>query len=175
MKPQFTDAVATALQNAVQRAQESRHTQVTENHLWIVFLQEKQGYFARLFHEIFPSSAPFVASLEKSLSQEATFETEQMPAISPSLQQVISKASLLAEKGNDSYVGSDHIFRALIESTKEPFASFKKQHPVSEKKIEDTLQRLRGSHMMDSPSAESKLQALDKYCTNLTKRAKEGK
>lgn len=175
MMPQFTDAVTQALQTAVQIAEERQHTQVTENHLWAAFLADSKGYFYTLFTSVFPSLETWRTSLEQALAKETTFATKQQPTIASSLQQVIGSATALAEKNKDAYVGSDHIFRALFDSPREPFASFKKKHPISQQFLEDTLQRLRGSHMLDSPSAESKLQALEKYCTNLTKRAKEGK
>ena len=41
--------------------------------------------------------------------------------------------------------------------------------------VEELIKRIRGDRHMDSPSAESNLQTLEKYCKNLTALAQEGK
>ena len=72
-------------------------------------------------------------------------------------------------------MASDHLLLAFFEKGKEPLSSWKKQNHLSSSEIEKKIKEIRGNKSMDSPTAESGLQTLQKYCKNLTSLAKEGK
>src|SRR4029077_13118382 len=81
----------------------------------------------------------------------------------------------IAKEWKDSYLSSDHFFLAFWKNSGEPFSSWKSAYKLSVKDIERTIQTIRGDRHMDSPSAELNLQALEKYCKNLTELAQKGK
>lgn len=176
MAPQFTEAVAAALEEAFQKAQELNHTQVTENHLLLSFFADPQGYF-----QTFASSAglnphSLIQALEKEVKHTPVFTGgAQSPALAPELQKRIAEAQAIAKKWNDTYLSSDHFLWAFWQNAKEPFASWKKGNKLSLKEVEERIKQIRGDKQMDSPTAEEGLRALDKFCKNLTSLAKEGK
>lgn len=175
MQPQFTDSAREAIEKAFQFAKEHHHTQVTQNHLLHAFLQDPKSYFSTLFAALECDPSPLLPLLEAALKNQPTFSSAQDPALSPALQQEIFDAGALAKKWKDTYISSDHFFYIFWQSSSEPFSSWKKKTALSLKRVEETIKHIRGSTSMDSPSAESALQALDKYCINLTERAKLGK
>ncbi len=166
MNPQFTEPVTEALQKAVELARSMKHTQVTEHHLLYALFAEAEGYFATFASGLKLDPQELLAQIETELKKLPTFTgTPSEPAISPSLQASLSKAQAIAQKWNDTYIATDHLLLAL------PFAGWKQ--PLSE--LEKKVKEIRGDHSMDSPTAESSLQTLEKYCKNLSALARSGK
>lgn len=176
MTPQLTDAAADALQKGFQLARSKGHAQCTENHLLHAFLQDTRGYFASLVTSCGCDGPALVSQVEAAIGKTATFAGEpQEPALSSSLENLIRSAGRAAKEWGDTYIGSDHLFFAFWQSHSEPFATSKNKTKLTLSTVKEKIHSLRGTTKMDSPSAETGLQALDKYCKNLTARAKEGK
>ena len=176
MAPQFTEAVTAAIQEAFQYAQASGHTEVGENHLLRALLIDPEGYFASLCQSAHIDPSILLKQTESALQSLPTFAgAAQSPQIAVGLQHRIQEAEKIAKNWNDSYISSDHLFLAYWDRAVEPFASFVKVSKKSRKEIEAEIQKLRGGRHMDSPSGESNLKALEKYCKNLTALAKQGK
>jgi ATP-dependent Clp protease ATP-binding subunit ClpB len=176
MSPQFTEPVQHALEQAFESATEHSHTEVTDNHLLLALFEDPQGYCALLSTSLQLDSKQLIAQLKEALKKAPTFSgAAQPPQVSQSLQQTILNAQQIAKQWGDAYVSSDHLFYAYWQGKMEPFSSWKKSSPVSLKELHAKIQQIRGTTKMDTPTAESTLNALDKYCKNLTGLAKEGK
>lgn len=176
MAPQFTESVREAIEKAFQYAQEQNHTEVGENHLIFAFLQDPQGYFSTLANGLNLDPQSLISQLKSALARAPTFSgTPQAPSVSAQLQNSIAQAQAIAKKWEDTYLSTDHFFYAFWQSNSEPFASWKKGSRYQLKEVEDKIKQIRGTTRMDSPTAESNIKSLEKYCKNLTSLAKEGK
>ncbi len=176
MAPQFTDSMRDALEQAFAYAQEKHHTEVGENHLLFALLQDPQGYFSTLATSLNLNPGALLKQVEQTLARAAVFEeSSQPPALSVDLHSRIAEAQAIAKKWGDTYLSTDHFFYAFWQSAKEPFASWKKTSPFKLGEVEKQIKQMRGTTRMDSPTAEASIQALNKYCRNLTSLAKEGK
>lgn len=177
MEQHFTEAVAQALQKAFSKAQESNHTEVTENHLLSAFLEDPQGYFCSILNNLNADPAPLHLQVEKSISRLPSFTGKEpgQPQPSRNLQARIVDAQGLARQWKDSYTSSDHFLTSFWKNGGEPFISWKNQTGISLKDLEAHIKKIRGDRQMDSPTSEDSIQALEKYCRNLTKIAREGK
>ncbi len=177
MNPNFTDAVTTALQQAFTDAQARKNTEVTENHLLHAFLSDPKGYFISILDNLNTKPDKLVGDVDKALARVPTFSgtTSQSPNAAQSLQQRISDAQAIARQWKDSYISSDHFLMAYWKNGGDPFASWKQPYGIDVKQVEEQIKNIRGDRHMDSPSAESSLQTLEKFCKNLSKLAKEGK
>ncbi len=173
----FTESVTIALQNAFAEAQRRNQTEVTENHLLGAFLQDPQGYFHSILTHLGTQPQVLLREVERDLSHLPTFSgpTTQPPNPSRSLQSRIADAQNIAKSWNDSYTGSDHFLVSYWKNGGEPFAEWKKRSQLSLHQVEEQIKKMRGDRHMDSPTAESNLQALEKYCKNLTELARQGK
>lgn len=172
----FTDAASQALQNAVLLAKEFRHTQIEESHLLLGFLEQEDGYFRMLMNSLELPCDSLIKELKSFLPTLATFAgAPGEPSPSRSLENRIREAEALAQKQKDSYVSSDHFFSVFWKNGGEPLASWKKRYPLTQNQIDSEIKKIRGTTTMDSPSSEGALQALNKYCKNLTEIAKTGK
>lgn len=177
MPQNFTDAVTQALEQAFTDAQQRKNTEVTDNHLLMGFLKDPEGYFTSLLSEL--GNDPF--ALEKMVQQHIdrlpTFSgsANEPPSGSRSLQSRIADAQAIAQQWKDTYTGSDHFLYSYWKNGGEPFSEWKKTSKASLKEVEEVIKKIRGGRHMDSPSAESGLQTLEKYCKNLTALARAGK
>jgi len=178
MSQQFTDSVTEALQGAFAEAQRRNQTQVTENHLLWAFLQDSKGYFNSILSSLETKPQTLLREVEHHLEHLSTFADgngAQPPSASRDLQSRIADAQNIAQNWKDSYTSSDHFLVSYWKNGGEPFSSWKNSTPFSLKQVEEQIKKIRGDRRMDSPSAESNLQALDKYCKNLTELARKGK
>lgn len=176
MNSNFTDTVSQALQRAFSRAEEKKNTEVTENHLLRAFLSDSEGYFASILESLHAKSFELVQLLDHHLEHLPTFSKDpKAPNPSMGLQRRIKDAQTIAQSWSDTYIGSDHFFLSFWRDSVEPLLSWKKNYPFSVIDLEEQIKKIRGGRHMDSPSAESSLQTLQKYCKDLTKLAREGK
>lgn len=176
MNPNFTDAVANSLQQAVTEAQKRKNTEVTENHLLLAFLDEPQGYFFSILDNLNTQPNQLIHDVRDSLTHVPTFSGEaRQPIPAANLQQRISDAQAIARQWKDSYVSSDHFLIAYWKNGGEPFTTWKQRYGLNIKQVEEQIKNIRGDRHMDSPTAESSLQTLEKYCKNLSALAREGK
>lgn len=176
MTPNFTDAVNTALQQAFSEAQSRKNTEVTENHLLWAFLSDHQGYFYSVLEKLDTDPAALFREVSTHLDRIPTYSgAAQQPHAGRSLQERIAAAQNFAKLWKDSYVSSDHFLCAYWKDSGEPFASWRYKTGTTLKQLEEHVKKIRGDRHMDSPSAESTLQSLEKYCKNLSALAKSGK
>lgn len=174
--PQFTEAVAAALEEAFASAAAKSHTEVTENHLLYALLLDPKGYFSLIGEKAELNLPLLLKNLKIALDRLPSFTSEPIePKVSMSLQQKIQLASQFAKKMGDSYISSDHLFLAFWQSPIEPLASMQKGTKVSLKDLEEEIKKIRGNRHMDSPTGEAHLKALEKFCKNLTNLALLGK
>ncbi len=176
MAQNFTDSVASALQEAFRDAQERNNTEVTENHLLAAFLQKPDEYFSSILSNMGAKPETLLTLVEKDLAKLATYSNSgQQPNASRSLAARIAEAETIAKEWKDSYISQDHFLIAYWKNAGEPFLQWKSKSGISLKDLEDQIKRIRGERHMDSPNAEAGLQTLEKYCKNLTALAKQGK
>jgi ATP-dependent Clp protease ATP-binding subunit ClpB len=176
MPPQFTEALSHAIEEAFQYAQSKAHTEVTENHLLRSLLLDPQGYFSSICTALGLNPSLFLPQVESALQTLPTFTgSPGNPQVSYGLQQKIQEAEKIAKSWNDTYISSDHLFLAFWQKPTEPFSSWKKISKKTAQEVEAEIKKLRGSRHMDSPSAESNIKSLEKFCKNLTALARSGK
>ena len=176
MEQNFTEAVTAAIQEAVSDARNRKNTEVNENHLLFAFLDDPEGYFNSILSNLKTDTHKLLQDTLNSLSKAPTFSGDsQEPTPSKSLQHRISEAQAIAKSWKDSYTSSDHFLVAYWKNAGEPFATWKKNTGISLSQLEQQIKQIRGDRHMDSPSAESSMQAIEKYTKNLTSLAREGK
>lgn len=177
MAQNFTESVTSALERAFQFAQEIKQTEVTDNHLLLAFLEEPQGLFSSILTSLGTDPRSLAVEVKRSLLKLPTFsgESAQAPGTARNLQNRIADAQTIAQKWKDSYTGTDAFLLSYWKNGGEPMDAWKKKTGISQQQLEDYIKKIRGDRHMDSPNAEATLQALDKYCKNLTKLASEGK
>ena len=176
MNPQFTEVVQTALDEAFQFARNKAHIELSENHLLRALLTDARSYFSSLTQTIGIDPVHLLKQIESTLESAPAFaQNPQPPQANPGLHQKIAEANQIASQWGDTFIGSDHLLLAFFEKPTEPLASFKKGSKRTLAEVEAEIRKVRGSKHLDSPTAESNLKALEKYCRSLTALARQGK
>lgn len=176
MNAQFTEAVATAFQEAYNLAKQKHHTELSVNHVLLAFFQDQDGYFPMICNTLKLETQALVEALRKAVQSTPSYtQNPKDPAVQTKLQAVIEEAGALAQEWKDSYISADHLFYVLWKDAEEPLLSFKNRSRLSLEHIKKTIFEIRGDRHMDSPTSEQNLQVLEKYCKNLTALAKAGK
>ncbi len=175
MAQNFTESVTNALNSAFNEAKQLKQTEVTENHLLKAFLNEPEGYFASILTDLNGDPMLLLKEAERAISKVPTYSSPSEPQIGRSLQNRLSEAETIMREFKDTYLATDHILLAFWKNAGEPFESWKKKTGRSYKQAEEVVKGIRAGKHIDSPTAESSLKTLDKYCKNLTALARGGK
>ncbi|MEZ8415269.1 ATP-dependent chaperone ClpB [Vibrio splendidus] len=80
----------------------------------------------------------------------------------------------VAQKRQDSYISSEVFLLAAIED-KGPLGKLLKELGLTEQKLSQAIEQVRGGQKVDDPNAEDRRQALEKFTIDLTERAEQGK
>src|ERR1700688_4127939 len=96
------------------------------------------------------------------------------PQLSRESLAAITTAQHLATELDDEYVSTEHLLVGLATGDSDT-AKLLTGHGASPEALRDAFTKVRGSARVTSPDPEATYQALEKYSTDLTGRAREGK
>lgn len=177
MEQNFTDSVTHAIQSAFSMAQQHQNPEVGDNHLLLAFLEDDNGYFASLFEHFKLDPSHLIRELRSEIERLPTFvdQAPQAPNVSRGFQGRIVDAQNIAKKWGDAYTSSEHFLLSYWKTGGDTFKKWVASTKITYNQVEEQVKKLRGGRKIDSVGAENQLQALEKYCKNLTSLAREGK
>ena len=86
---------------------------------------------------------------------------------------VLREAQSLQKTMHDSYIAQDHLLLAVLKDSS--LAPILKEAGLTEALLKTNIDAVRGNRRVDSKNAEQGFDALNKYATDLTALAAEGK
>ncbi len=172
----YTDRAQQALQAGQALAQRSRHQYFTPEHLLKTLLEDEDGMAIRLIQSCGGSEIDVERNVDAAIAQ--------LPKVSgagasiyldPKLATALDNAERLANKAGDSYVTIERLLQGLAISEGTQAATILKNAGVTPQKLEKVIAESRKGRKADSSSAEGSFEALKKYATDITQKAKDGK
>ncbi|MFA0443012.1 ATP-dependent chaperone ClpB [Vibrio sp. 10N.286.49.C2] len=94
--------------------------------------------------------------------------------LSSAMGKLFNLCDKVAQKRQDSYISSEIFLLAAIDD-KGPLGQLLKKVGLTEAKINQAIEQIRGGQKVDAPNAEEKRQALEKFTIDLTELAEQGK
>ncbi|MCB1854192.1 MAG: ATP-dependent chaperone ClpB, partial [Halieaceae bacterium] len=94
--------------------------------------------------------------------------------LSNELGKILNVADKLAQQGGDTYISSELVLLAMLES-KTSAGELLKKSGLTAIALQGAIEQVRGGEAVNNPEAEESRQALDKYTIDLTERAEQGK
>ncbi|MBO6219965.1 MAG: ATP-dependent chaperone ClpB, partial [Treponema sp.] len=94
--------------------------------------------------------------------------------LSGEAQKVLAKAEKEMSALKDSFLSVEHILLAMAQSDGRT-GELLRQYGITKETILEALKAVRGNQKVDTNDPESKMQSLEKYCTDLTARARQDK
>jgi len=166
LKP--TAKVAEALAIAQRSAQSSGHPEITPAHLALALAEQPETTTPALLSAGGTSTEAVAATARSSLAAlpRTTGGGVQTPGLGQQALAVLQHANTLMQAMGDAFLSTDVLLLALVE---------KAVVTADAKAVEAEIPRLRGGHKVTSENPEASAEALEKYGTDLTQAARDGK
>jgi ATP-dependent Clp protease ATP-binding subunit ClpB len=172
-KLNYTEKFSTLLQNAYKDAEQLNNSIFSITHILNQLI--KDSLFVDAAKKINFPLQPLQELIAEELKTIPT-STNTKPHPESSVNEYLNECVSTAQQMQDLFISLDIGILALTK-VKLPhhIANFFKKHDISQLQVTNWLKTLRKGKKVDSQTAESSFQALEKYCQNLTKRAQDGK
>ena len=174
----YTQKSLEAVQSAQKLAQQNGHQQLEQVHLLLALLQQDGGLTRQLLRKMEVTTesleAAAMAELRKIPSVKASREADRF-YISADMDAAFTAAEAQAETMHDDYVSVEHLFLGLLEAARGSVKQLFETYRISREAVLKALQAVRGNQRVTTDSPEGTYEALEKYGTDLVKRAREQK
>jgi ATP-dependent Clp protease ATP-binding subunit ClpB len=179
MSPEkFTVKLQEAFNASQSIATRHGHQELKPGHLLLALLEQEGGIAMPLFEK-----AAVKPELVASFKTQVSSLLERQPKVSGGtsglhlsneMRDLMTKAEDEQKKLKDEYLSVEHVILALFK-TKTELSDLLKQAGLTYDTVSKALTAVRGSQRVVDQDPEGKYQTLEKYGTDLTARAKQGK
>jgi len=165
-----------ALAEAIRMASDRGNPQVEPLHLLAALLNQEGGIAVALLEAVGVNRADVKARTEAAIAAlpGAQGSSVQQPDASRPLSRVISDSSKEATGLGDAYISTEHLLLGISESQSQA-GEILRSSGATHEQIAAVLPNVRGSAKVDSPDPEGTFKALEKYGSDLTQMARDGK
>ena len=169
----LTQKTAEVVNAARDLALEEQHQELHPIHLAIVMVEDPEGIAK---HAIMKQGGD---AAYKSVVRLLRRRLVVLPKLEPAptdvylgndTKKVFQAANKIMKKKEDSFMGVDVLFLALLEVSKD-LSKALEEAGLGKGQVVNALEATRGSHRVDSANADDQFEALSKYGTDLTARA----
>ncbi|RBP99475.1 ATP-dependent chaperone ClpB [Bifidobacterium xylocopae] len=176
MEENFTTLAQQAIGDAIQSASAAGNPQVDTLHLLDSLLRQQSGVVPALVQAAGGDSQRIGAAVRNALVAlpSATGSTSAQPQASRQLTMALAQASKEMGAMGDEYVSTEHLLIAIAVVPSQA-ADILGQAGVTPEALRQATPKVRGGAKVTSPDAEGTYKALEKYSTDLTAQAREGK
>jgi len=169
---EWTNRSMEALQRACDEGVSRGQLQIQPAHLLLALLEKREELIPSMLMRMGKDVGAITAATEEALRRLPSVSGgDAQPRLSAELDGVLRRAKEEADATRDSYVSVEHLFLALLESG--GAASILKAQGVKREDFLALLKEVRGNRRVDTPTPEDTYDALKKYGTDLTAKAKE--
>ena len=178
MEQKFTQMAQEALSDAVQNAAALGNPQVDTLHLLDAMLRQENSMARALIEAAGGNAQNVSAEVHQAMQSlpSASGSTTTQPDVSRQLSAVLSQAEKEMQRRGDEYVTVDLMLVAIAAAKPNQSADILEKNGLTADKLRNALTAARGSdRKVTSADAEGSYKALEKYSTDLTAAAKEGK
>jgi ATP-dependent Clp protease ATP-binding subunit ClpC len=178
----FTERAQDAAMRAYEILQRYHHSQADTEHLLLALLEQTDGLIPQILESLGVDPELVRERIESVLQSSPTTRMPEMGPmavgqvyITPRLKRVLDLSNEEANKLNDEYISTEHIFLAICSERGTPTARILQEVGVTRDRVLDAIKEIRGGQRVTSPQAESRYRTLEKYSRDLTQLAREGK
>ena len=174
----YTQKSLEAVQSAQNLARSNNHQQMEQVHLLLALLQQDGGLIPQLLRKM--------GVTVESLNAAAMQELKKIPGVTGSreadkfyitadVDATFTAAENQAKAMKDEFVSVEHLFLGLLETAQDAVADLFRTYNIRKEDCLKALQAVRGNQRVTSDNPEGTYDALEKYGTDLVKRAREQK
>ncbi len=191
----FTHKAQQAIINGQKVAHRNKNQQIDPLHLAFALVLQKESIITNVLERMGINKEMLEKRLERAIKMLPRESKVEKPTVgqfylSPEIADVLKFAGDEAEAMKDKFISVEHLFLAIfmVDSRARDiletatFLSPAKGGPdpmdtdnLNYDSVKEVLKEIRGNEQITDPHPESKIQVLEKYTTNLTDLAREGK
>ena len=177
MEQKFTTMAQEVIGDAIQSASAAGNAQVETLHVMDALLRQENGVIHGLIQAAGGNPQAIGAAVRNALVKmpAASGSTTSQPQASRQLTAALAQAEKEMQQMGDEYVSAEHLLIGIAASAPNQSADILKANGVTAAALRKAVPGVRGGAKVTSPDAEGSYKALEKYSTDLTARAKEGK
>lgn len=171
----FTKNSIKAISQCEQIAKEYGNQEIQPIHL-LYSLLDKEGLIIKIISRAGCNAGEFVSSVKNEIENLPKVNGDTRDAyISSTLNNVFINAEKLADSLKDDYISVEHLFLSLLDSDDGRVQKLFKRFNVNKQSFLIELKKVRGNTNVTSDNPEDTYDALEKYGTDLTARARNHK
>ena len=174
----YTQKSLEAVQGAQQLAVQNGNPQLEQIHLLVALLRQEGGLIPQLLKKMDVTVESFeaaaIAELNKLPRVSGSREADRF-YISSDTDATFTAAQDQAQIMHDEFISVEHIFLGLLESAREGVKRLFDMYRITKEAALKALQGVRGNQRVTTDNPEGTYDALEKYGTDLVKRAREQK
>ncbi|EFA22124.1 ATP-dependent chaperone ClpB [Bifidobacterium gallicum] len=177
MEQNLTRMAQEALGDALQSAAAAGNPQVDPLHLLDALLRQENGVVRGLIQAVGADPQKIGAQVRNALVAlpAASGSSTAQPQASRQLSMTISNADKDMKEFGDEYVSTEMLLLGILQAAPNTAADILTSNGVTEAAVKKAIPEVRGGAKVTSPDAEGSYKSLEKFSTNLTERAREGK
>ena len=177
MEQKFTTMAQEAVGDAIQSASAAGNAQVETLHVMDALLRQENGVARSLIEAAGGDPQAIGAAVRNALVAlpSASGSSTSQPQASRQLTAAIAQAEKEMQQMGDEYVSTEHLLIGIAASKPNQSAEILEKNGVAAASLRKAVPGVRGGAKVTSPDAEGSYKALEKYSTDLTAAAKEGK
>ena len=174
----YTQKSLEAVQGAQQLAVQNGNPQLEQIHLLVALLRQEGGLIPQLLKKMDVTVESFeaaaIAELNKLPRVSGSREADRF-YISSDTDATFTAAQDQAQIMHDEFISVEHIFLGLLESARDGVKRQFDMYRITKEAALKALQGVRGNQRVTTDNPEGTYDALEKYGTDLVKRAREQK
>ena len=172
----FTQQAQEVLAASQKMVRQQRHSQWDVEHVFLALLQHPAGLAQQIFAKLNVDVARLRQRVADTLDRapKLAYDVVQIYT-TPRIIRLLETANAEADRLKDEYVGVEHLLIAIADEKDGESAQILREFGVDKEKLYQAIQEVRGGARVDSPTAESRYGALEKYSVDLTEMARQGK
>ena len=174
----YTQKSLEAVQLSQNIARERGHQQLEQIHILAALLQQEGGLTPQLLQKMDITVESLAAAVNQEMNKlpavKASREADRF-YISADADAVFTAAEAQAQTMRDDYVSVEHLFLGLLEAAAGGVKSLFNTYRITKEGALQALQAVRGNQRVTTDNPEGTYDALEKYGTDLVKRAKQQK
>ncbi len=172
----FTSKTQEALSSAIRQASAAGNPDVKPVHILLALLEQPEGLARPLLEAVGADAGRVTAAARQQAAAQpaAQGSTVAAPNLARDTLAVLEEAGKRAADLDDQYVSTEHLLVGLAAEGGQ-VAELLKQQGATAKALLAAFKEVRGSARVTSPDPEGTYKALEKYGSDLTQAARDGK
>jgi ATP-dependent Clp protease ATP-binding subunit ClpC len=175
----FTERAQDAAQRAAEIIQRYGHNQIDTEHILLALIEQPQSVISQILERLNVDLERLTDLIDQQLRSSPKANIYGGGAgqifITPRVKRVVDMANEEANRLNDEYISTEHIFLAILSERNTAISRLLVEEGITKERVYDVVKDIRGGQRVTDRKAESRYRTLEKYSRDLTTMAKEGK